>query len=54
MRRIGIVIQGGAYYAGVDGLRDVLNGATVPEALAARGLDKYGAPQRANAEKSLA
>jgi len=33
---------------GVDGLREVLDGSRVPEALAARGLDKYGAPPRAN------
>jgi len=31
--------QGAMWGLGVDGLRDVLNGATVPEALAARGLD---------------
>jgi DNA-binding transcriptional regulator YiaG len=45
--------EGPMWGLGVDGLRDVLNGASVPEALAARGLDKYGAPQRANAERSL-
>ena len=33
---------------GVDGLREVLDGATVPEALAARGLDAHGAPPRAS------
>jgi DNA-binding XRE family transcriptional regulator len=33
---------------GVDGLREVLDGATVPEALAARGLDAQGAPPRAS------
>jgi transcriptional regulator with XRE-family HTH domain len=33
---------------GVDGLREVLDGASVPDALAARGLDKHGAPPRAS------
>jgi transcriptional regulator with XRE-family HTH domain len=32
---------------GVAGLRDVLDGMTVTEALDARGLDRYGAPKRA-------
>lgn len=32
---------------GVAGLRDVLDGMTVAEALDARGLDRYGAPKRA-------
>jgi len=32
---------------GVAGLRDVLDGMTVAEALEARGLDRYGAPKRA-------
>jgi transcriptional regulator with XRE-family HTH domain len=32
---------------GVAGLRDVLDGMSVPEALDARGLDKHGAPKRA-------
>ena len=32
---------------GVAGLRDVLDGMTVPEALDVRGLDRYGAPKRA-------
>ena len=32
---------------GVAGLRDILDGMTVPEALEARGLDRYGAPKRA-------
>lgn len=32
---------------GVDGLRAVLDGASMPEALAARGLDHHGAPPRA-------
>ena len=32
---------------GVAGLRDVLDGMTVAEALDAWGLDKYGAPKRA-------
>ena len=45
--------EGPMWGLGVDGLRDVLNGATVPQALAARGLDKYGAPPRANTERSL-
>jgi transcriptional regulator with XRE-family HTH domain len=31
---------------GVAGLRDVLDGVTVAEALEARGLDRYGAPKR--------
>ena len=31
---------------GVAGLRDVLDGMTVAEALEARGLDRYGAPKR--------
>jgi transcriptional regulator with XRE-family HTH domain len=33
---------------GVDGVREVLDGTSVPDALAARGLDKYGAPPRAS------
>jgi transcriptional regulator with XRE-family HTH domain len=33
---------------GVDGLREVLDGSSVPDALAARGLDQYGAPPRAS------
>ena len=33
---------------GPAGLRDVLDGATVAEALAARGLDAHGAPPRAS------
>jgi transcriptional regulator with XRE-family HTH domain len=33
---------------GPAGLRDVLDGSTVPEALAARGLDAHGAPPRAS------
>ena len=33
---------------GVAGLRDVLDGMTVPEALEVRGLDRYGAPKRAH------
>ena len=32
---------------GVAGVRDVLDGMTVAEALEARGLDRYGAPKRA-------
>jgi transcriptional regulator with XRE-family HTH domain len=32
---------------GVAGVRDVLDGMTVAEALEARGLDSYGAPTRA-------
>jgi transcriptional regulator with XRE-family HTH domain len=36
---------------GVDGLREVLDGSSVPEALAARGLDQYGAPPRASLER---
>jgi transcriptional regulator with XRE-family HTH domain len=32
---------------GIAGLRDVLDGMTVAEALEARGLDRYGAPKRA-------
>src|SRR5205823_10008461 len=32
---------------GVDGLREVLDGSSMPDALAARGLDQYGAPPRA-------
>jgi transcriptional regulator with XRE-family HTH domain len=32
---------------GVAGLRDVLDGMTVAEALEVRGLDRYGAPKRA-------
>ena len=36
---------------GIDGLREVLDGSSVPEALAARGLDKYGAPPRASLER---
>jgi hypothetical protein len=32
---------------GVDGLREVLDGSSVPEAPAARGLDRHGAPPRA-------
>jgi uncharacterized protein DUF1870 len=40
--------EGPMWGLGVDGLRDVLNGVTVPEALAARGLDARGAPPRAN------
>ena len=39
---------------GVDGLRDVLNGATVPQALAARGLDARGAPPRAHSGRNPA
>ena len=31
---------------GVAGVRDVLDGMTVAEALEARGLDRYGAPKR--------
>ncbi len=42
--------EGPMWGLGVDGLRDVLNGTTVPEALAARGLDEYGAPPRAYVE----
>jgi transcriptional regulator with XRE-family HTH domain len=37
---------------GVAGLRDVLDGMTVPEALEARGLDRYGAPPRAHVATS--
>ena len=37
---------------GVAGLRDVLDGMTVPEALEARGLDRYGAPPRAQVATS--
>ena len=33
---------------GVDGLREVLDEASVPEALAAGGLDQYGAPPPAS------
>ena len=36
---------------GIDGLREVLDGATVPEALAARGLDPHGARPLASAER---
>ena len=32
---------------GIAGMRDVLDGMTVAEALEARGLDRYGAPKRA-------
>ena len=32
---------------GVAGVRDVLDGMTVAEALETRGLDRYGAPKRA-------
>ena len=42
--------EGPTWALGVDGLREVLNGATVLEALVARGLDKHGAPTRDNAE----
>jgi len=42
--------EGPMWGLGVEGLRDVLNGTTVPEALAARGLDKHGAPPRANTQ----
>jgi hypothetical protein len=42
--------QGAMWGLGVDGLRDVLNGTTVHEALTARGLDKHGAPPRANTQ----
>jgi transcriptional regulator with XRE-family HTH domain len=35
---------------GVEGLRDVLDGTSVPEALVARGLDAHGALRRAHAE----
>jgi DNA-binding transcriptional regulator YiaG len=52
LRRLRVLVQqygeGPMWGLGVDGLRDVLNGATVPEALAARGLDARGAPPRAN------
>ena len=37
---------------GVAGLRDVLDGMTVPEALEARGLDRSGAPPRAHVATS--
>lgn len=57
LRRLRELVQqygeGPMWGLGVDGLRDVLNGATVPEALAARGLDKYGAPPRAYVEGVL-
>jgi transcriptional regulator with XRE-family HTH domain len=46
--------EGPMWGLGVDGLRDVLNGATVPEALAARGLDARGAPPRANSRRNPA
>ena len=35
--------EGAMWGLGVEGLRDVLDGAAVPEALAARGLDAHGA-----------
>lgn len=39
--------EGAMWGLGVEGLREVLEGATVPEALLARGLDAHGAPPRA-------
>jgi DNA-binding transcriptional regulator YiaG len=54
LRRLRVLVQqygeGPMWGLGVDGLRDVLNGATVPEALVARGLDKHGAPTRASTQ----
>src|SRR6266853_6834114 len=40
--------QGPLCGLGVAGVRDVLDGASVAEALAARGLDAHGAPPRAS------
>jgi transcriptional regulator with XRE-family HTH domain len=52
MRRLRELVQrhgeGPMCGLGVDGLRGVLDGVTVPEALAARGLDAYGALPRAS------
>ncbi len=42
--------EGAMWGLGVEGLRDVLDGAALPEALAARGLDAHGAPPRANGQ----
>lgn len=42
--------EGAMWGLGVQGVRDVLDGATVPEALAARGLDVHGALPRASAQ----
>jgi DNA-binding XRE family transcriptional regulator len=39
--------EGAMWGLGVEGVREVLDGTTVPEALAARGLDAHGAPARA-------
>jgi transcriptional regulator with XRE-family HTH domain len=51
LRRLrGLVAQYGEpplWGLGVDGLREVLDGSSVPEALAAHGLDQHGAPPRA-------
>src|SRR5712691_1834673 len=54
LRRLGGLVrqydQAPLWGLGVAGLRDVLDGATVAEALAARGLDAHGAPPRAYVE----
>ena len=42
--------EGAMWGLGVEGVREVLDGATVPEALAARGLDAHGAPPRASVQ----
>jgi transcriptional regulator with XRE-family HTH domain len=47
VRRYG---EGAMWGLGVEGVRDVLDGATVPNALAARGLDAHGALPRASAQ----
>jgi hypothetical protein len=54
VRRLSHLVQrygeGAMWGLGVEGVRDVLDGTTVPEALAARGLDAHGAPQRASVQ----
>jgi transcriptional regulator with XRE-family HTH domain len=51
VRRLQLLVErfgeGPLWGLGVAGLRNVLDGMTVPEALEAWGLDRFGAPKRA-------